>query len=56
MVYNSGHGLNNNLKSCYSDHDDGLTNKLLLGIWILNKEKFVIQMFLIQISTVLNFI
>ena len=40
---NSDHGLNNELLVPYSGH--GLTNKLLSGIWIVNKRKFVIQMF-----------
>ena len=45
MVRYSGHGLNSKLLVQYSGHC--LNNELFPGIWIANKWKFVIQMFLL---------
>ena len=45
-------GLNNKLLVCYLGH--GLNNELLPGIWIANKWKFIIQMFALQIPTVIR--
>ena len=43
-------GLKNELLARYSGH--GLNNEPLAGIWIANKWKLVIQIFVIQIPTV----